>query len=370
MKISASISTDILAIVALCLIVSLAKRNPIINNKKNGTYISISVLTIVLLILEILTILMNLSTNSKLVVFHRIANVLGFSLSPLVAFIFLMFYENNEERILNKHLLAIPLLMNSCICILSYNTGWIFFVDPQNQYYRGKLFLLPSIVSGFYFILSMIAFKRNIDEYEIDNKKLLVFIFFMPILGVIIQIIYKDILLIWGCMAISLLLYYILMREHQIKYDIQTGIKNRVAFEKEMEQYSRDDKNAAIIVLDINNLKKNNDNYGHKAGDEVIVYTAKTIKESFETIGKAFRIGGDEFCVICQETSRESVDHMLERLDNALAKFNEKHTIKIEIAYGYAFYNKKEGESIYSIFSKADKAMYENKARLKGCYGR
>lgn len=333
-------------------------------------YISVSVVTIILLILEIFTILMDLSTNNKLVVFHRIANIIGFSLSPVVPFIFLMFYDNNEKRTFNKCLLAIPLFINTLICILSYSTGWIFFVDGQNHYLRGNIFMLPTIVSTFYFILIMIVFKRNTDEYQIDNRKLLVLIFFMPILGAIFQIIFKDLLLIWGCMAISLLLYYILLRELQFKYDIQTGIKNRVAFEKEMEQYSKDDKNAAIVVLDINNLKKNNDNHGHKAGDEIIFYTAKIIQESFATLGKAFRIGGDEFCIICEEITKESVDRGLEKLTNLLANLNEKRTIKIEIAYGYAFYIKNESESIYAIFTQADKAMYEHKARLKGCYGR
>ncbi|SCX92567.1 GGDEF domain-containing protein [Alkaliphilus peptidifermentans] len=370
MNITASISTDILAIIALCLAICLAKRNPIINNYKNKMYISVSVVTIILLVLEIITILLVLSTNNKLVVFHRIANIMGFSLSPVVPFIFLMLYDNNQKRIFNKCFLAIPLYLNAVICILSYSTGWIFFVDAQNQYLRGSIFILPMIISAFYFVMIMIAVKRNTDEYQIDNRNFLVLIIIMPMLGATLQIIFEDLLLIWGSMGISLLLYYILLRELQFKYDIQTGIKNRSAFEKEMEQYIKDDKNAAIVVLDINNLKKNNDSYGHKAGDEIIFYTAKSIQESFATIGKAFRIGGDEFCVICEEIKKESVDRGLEKLDNLLTKLNEKRTIKIEIAYGYAFYTKEETESVYSTFTQADKAMYEHKARLKSLCGR
>ncbi len=366
MNITASISTDILAIIALCLAISLAKRNPVINNYKNKMYISVSVVTIILLVLEIFTILLGLSTNNKLVAFHRIANILGFSLSPVVPFIFLMLSDNNQKRIFNKWFLAIPLYLNAFICVLSYSTGWIFFVDASNQYLRGSIFILPMIISVFYFVMIMIAVKRNTDEYQTDNRKFLVVILFMPMLGAALQIIFKDLLLIWGSLAISLLLYYILLRELQFKYDIQTGIKNRSAFEKEMEQFVKTNKNAAIIVLDINNLKKNNDNYGHKAGDEIIFYTAKCIQESFSTIGTTFRIGGDEFCVICQEINKESVERGLEKLDNLLTKLNEKRSIKIEIAYGYAFYAKEGSESVYSIFTQADKAMYEHKARLKG----
>lgn len=369
-NITASISTDILAVIALCLTICLANRNPAVNNYKNKIYISVSVLTIVLLVLEILTILMGLSTSNKLVIPHRIANIMGFSLSPVVPFIFLFFYYNNEKRISHNSFLAIPLYFNAIMCILSYKTGWIFFVDAQNQYSRGNLFLLPMIISVFYYVLIMIAVKKNTDEYKVDNEKILVLIFFMPMLGAILQIIFKDLLLIWGSMAISLLLYYILLRELQFKHDAQTGIKNRLAFEKEMEQYIKDDKNVAIVVLDINNLKKNNDKYGHKAGDETIFYAAKIVQESFTSIGKTFRIGGDEFCVICEEITKESVDSALAKLESLLTKLNEKRTVKVEIAYGYAFYTKNESESIYSIFTQADKAMYEHKAKLKGFYGR
>lgn len=366
---TASISTDVLAIVALCFTIFLVKRNPVVNNYKNKIYISVSVITIILLILEIVTILMELSSNNKLVIPHRITNIMGFSLSPVVPFIFL-FFNNKEREIFYNRFLAIPLFFNAFMCILSYKTGWIFFVDAQNQYTRGNVFLLPTIISFFYFVLMIIAVKKDISEYEVEDKKVLTLIFFMPILGTILQILYKDLLLIWGSISISLLLYYIFLRELQFKYDVQTGIRNRSAFEKEMGQYLKGDKNTAIVVLDINNLKRNNDKYGHKAGDETIFYAAKIVRESFIGIGKAFRIGGDEFCVICEETPMELVDSALSKLENLLTKTNEKRSIKIGLAYGYAFYTKNESESIYSIFAQADRAMYEHKAKLKGFYGR
>jgi len=366
-----SISTDILAIVALCFTIYLARRNPVIANNKNRIYIMASVITIILLILEITTVSMELSSNNKLVIPHRIANIIGFSLTPLIPFIFLFFNNKNKEKVLFlKSFLAIPLYINALMCILSYKTGWIFFVDAQNHYTRGDLFLLPMIISVFYFALLIFTAINNFAEYEIDDKKVLVLIFFMPVLGAILQIIFKNLLLIWGSMAISLLLYYIFLRELQFKYDVQTGIKNRSAFEKEMGQYLKEDKDAAIVVLDINNLKKNNDKFGHKAGDETIFHAAKVIQESFMGIGKAFRIGGDEFCVICQESPEEFVTGALSKLDKLLIKINEKRDVKIVLAYGFAMYTKNGSKSIYSVFAQADKVMYEHKAKLKGFYGR
>ena len=169
---TASISTDVLAIVALCFTLCLAKRNPVVNNYKNKIYISVSVITIILLILEITTILMELSSSNKLVIPHRIVNIMGFSLSPVIPFIFL-FFNNKGKRNFHNSILAIPLYFNAFMCILSYKTGWIFLVDALNQYSRGNLFLLPMIISMFYFVLMIIAVNKGTIEYEIDDKKVL-----------------------------------------------------------------------------------------------------------------------------------------------------------------------------------------------------
>jgi diguanylate cyclase (GGDEF)-like protein len=367
---TASISTDVLAIIMLCFTISLAKRNIVINKYKNNIYIFLSLIIIILLLLEIATILMELSSGNNLVIPHRIANIIGFSLCPVVPFILLLFNTKMGKGIFYNLFLALPLFLNASICVLSYKTGWIFFVDAQNEYTRGDLFLLPTIIGIFYFVLMVRAVIKNTLEYENNEKVILISICLIPIMGIIIQILFKDILFIWGSVSISLLLYYIFLRELQFKYDVQTKLNNRSAFEKEMGRFLKDDKDAAIVVVDINNLKSINDKYGHKVGDEIIYHAAKIIQKSFSDIGRAFRIGGDEFCIICKETSRELVDSALTDLDRLLVTINQKSSIEIVLAYGYAFYIKNENESIYSTFTQADKAMYTHKAKLKGFYGR
>ena len=367
-KMISLIGTDVLAIIALCFTISFAKRNVAVCNKKNMMYIAAAVTTTILLILEITTILMDLSGNNKIMIPNRIANILGFSLSPIVPFILLFFNSNKEKKFLYNCFLTIPLCFNAFMCVLSYKTGFIFFVDAQNQYTRGNLFLLPTIICMFYYVLFVIAVIKNSVKYETEDKKILIPILFIPILGSILQILFKDLILIWSCTSISLLMYYIFLLELQFRYDIQTKIKNRAAFEKEMLRYASGDENVTIVMFDLNDLKSTNDKHGHKAGDELIFHTAKIIEESFMDIGKAYRIGGDEFCVICNDIPKELLDSALSNLDDLLIKVNQKRTIKIILAYGHAFYNKNENESIYSTFAKADKEMYIHKAKLKGSY--
>lgn len=103
------ISTDILAIIALCFTINFAKRNVVVSNKKNMVYISAAATIIILLVLEITIILMNLSSNTTLVIPHRIANILGFSLSPLVPFMLIFFNINKNKNRFYNYLLPIPL---------------------------------------------------------------------------------------------------------------------------------------------------------------------------------------------------------------------------------------------------------------------
>jgi len=364
------ITTDMLAIITLCFTIGLAKRNFVINHDKNRVYIAAAWITIIILLLEIATLLLVQHPSPSLVIVHRLANVLGFALSPLVAYILLTFNLDLSIGHMQRRFLRLPLYANGLICILSYKTGWIFYVDAYNQYSRGDLFLLPTIIGVFYFILIIIAITRNNLDYDTDDKIIILPIIFIPILGTAVQIIFPDVICLWGSISVSLLLYYIFMRELQFKYDPQTGVKNRTAFEREMKRYLKNDINAAVVMFDLNNLKITNDRFGHEAGDNEIFYAAKIIQASFLDIGQTFRIGGDEFCVICREVTQETLDSILAELDHMLNTINQNRASKITLAYGYAFYTQEQGTNIYTSFAQADKAMYTHKAKLKGVYGR
>lgn len=360
---------DILVIIALCITINMAKRH-IFDKKVNIGYRVACVTTIILLILEITTILMEFLNNKKLVMPNRLFNIIGFSLSPIVPFSIVIWNYKDENKTLYKRLFAAPILINALVCTVSYKTGWVFYVNYENQYTRGSLFLLPTIISLFYYILIIKGIIANNDKYEKEDKRIIAIIASVPIIAILLQIVFRDLIIIWNSAAITLLLYYTFLRELHFTYDIQTGVKNRVAFAREMEKCSEEHKDAEIFMFDLNNLKETNDLYGHKAGDEMIFDTAKTIEKCFNGIGKTYRIGGDEFCVICEELQHQLVGPTLDSLKNLLNQVNRNRQSRIALACGHAFYDHKGSESIYSVLSQADGAMYINKAKLKGLYGR
>lgn len=140
--------------------------------------------------------------------------------------------------------------------------------------------------------------------------------------------------------------------------DILSGLQNRNAFLKD-QQTTAESSLLCYVVLDINNLKRINDQYGHNRGDSVIRTTADLIQNSFSEIGKCYRIGGDEFAVICTSQEEAIVKDALHHLDQSLDKHNSELNAedRLSLAYGYAFRETPQ-TSIEQLFNNADNAMY------------
>ena len=147
--------------------------------------------------------------------------------------------------------------------------------------------------------------------------------------------------------------------------DALTGVKKRHAYMEAEERLNRQitehrHLSFAIVIFDVNDLKKVNDNVGHQAGDEILRSACKTISGIFGRTS-VFRVGGDEFVAIIQGDNFEMLDDMIRKLED----HNTKASITggVVIACGMA---KFENDScVASIFDRADRNMYLNKVKLK-----
>ncbi len=352
-----------IGIILLGFTIFLANKNIIIDRYKTKFYIFASITNIILLILEIADLYIATLTSSNIYIVRIIVNVFGFALSPLIPYFMLCF--NNYYNTIPSKYFRIPLFINVILSLLSAKTGWVFNVDTQNNYSRGPLFLCCFIVNILYLlILIHKIFKDDECSYYLDEKNFIISIAISIIVCSIIQILFEGTLLILSSISASLILYYIFLRELQFRYDVFTGVRNRQEFDKNMIKAQNCD-GVIIVVMDLNDLKEINDLWGHITGDQYIIESTKIIENSFKGIGICYRIGGDEFCVICKNTTDNTIKDALNNLEETSKKVEKNHIFRISIAYGYAVYNEKEDESIYEAFEHADQAMYLHKTRLK-----
>lgn len=148
--------------------------------------------------------------------------------------------------------------------------------------------------------------------------------------------------------------------------DILTGLYSRNAYD-EWERDNQHPDKTAIVMLDLNNLKKCNDRYGHEAGDTYLKKASEMITNAFSQENTVYRIGGDEFCVIMPDAKENSIEGAMDRLKELQKQYKgTDHSVEVEIACGYAFYDDNVDQSFVDTRKRADTHMYENKRMLKG----
>lgn len=154
-----------------------------------------------------------------------------------------------------------------------------------------------------------------------------------------------------------------LYQEMAVK-DLLTNCYNRNAYNKDVEAFDSE-KNTFILTFDLNNLKKCNDTLGHSVGDQYIIEASSIIQNSFSSVGKVYRIGGDEFCVIAKNISKEKIMVLLDKMRQEESDFRLESEIPLAIACGVAQYDPAGDASLEDTRSRADELMYENKKELK-----
>lgn len=147
--------------------------------------------------------------------------------------------------------------------------------------------------------------------------------------------------------------------------DILTGIKNRRCFEEDAEKLADAKKSFNIVAIDMNNLKMINDELGHKFGDEALIKVANALR-IFENYGEeCYRMGGDEFEVICKKMDIDDIDRVCEQINKKLAKTEYFPGIPLSIAYGSFRFSANMDTEVNKVMARADKKMYEKKQQMK-----
>ena len=157
-----------------------------------------------------------------------------------------------------------------------------------------------------------------------------------------------------------------LLMEKLAYTDGLTGLKNRLAFHLKENEIRTGHISCNVVQLDINNLKKVNDEYGHSEGDRHIISAANIISSCFDDIGSCYRTGGDEFIVIAQNGDANDVDKAIEEMEKRSREYNEKEKppVPMQIAYGHAHYTARK-DMLEAAEKLADQRMYEKKKQMK-----
>jgi diguanylate cyclase (GGDEF)-like protein len=255
--------------------------------------------------------------------------------------------------------MLIPCFANALLSLLSPVYGFIFSVSEAGVYRRGGLFavFVAAYLWGMLVLLKTILDMGKRYRYRFRFKLYAVFGFILA--GTSLQIALPGVHTSWTCITLALALHYGFVCEMSDTLDALTKLYNRKSYESEIERLK--DRRFAVVVLDVDDFKRVNDRYGHPYGDECLATLASLVHESFYRIGDCYRIGGDEFCVLCRSTDEEKITSAIAKLVRGIEDCRARDPRLPVISYGYQISDGARDETILA----ADRQMYQNKARHK-----
>lgn len=168
--------------------------------------------------------------------------------------------------------------------------------------------------------------------------------------------------------ALSTALAQVASRERLVArslVDHLTGLPNRAAFEQYGERLisarGPDSRPFGLILFDLDDFKPINDNFGHQAGDDVLIDTAEAVKNAIRPEDMVSRLGGDEFGALIPHCQRPQLEHAAERIREAVSDLRSEVDAEVHASVGALLI----GESAVTweqVFESADRAMYAAKA--------
>jgi diguanylate cyclase (GGDEF)-like protein len=269
--------------------------------------------------------------------------------------------------------------------------------DIENRY--GLLAAANPACSIFFFVWSLlVTYSDSIITGTIDSSVFMTFSMVVPLIFTLIPAVYAGIVLLadavmlyliisvtgGGASLINVIIFFvfqfvlgigflrlkiklaerIVQEEENARIDVMTSLPNRREYEEDLKQVSREPmpEDLNYVVIDINGLKDVNDNYGHEAGDRLIIGAAMCIEKVFNGWGRHYRIGGDEF-VILLNAERDKVDELIRDFENCAKDWSKDNEVKLRASVGAAGVRELPGCGIIELARAADENMYEQKAK-------
>lgn len=150
--------------------------------------------------------------------------------------------------------------------------------------------------------------------------------------------------------------------------DELTGLLNKHAFESKVRQKLEQQENAYLLVMDLDNFKRINDEFGHMAGDEAIMKAATILRDAFHQEDIVARFGGDEFVAYLYGWENNELSRILSSINDEMMEWSKNRFNGMEASFSIGVAKKDNIADYIELFNEADKAMYLAKGNGKACY--
>lgn len=264
--------------------------------------------------------------------------------------------------------LSLPLAALMVFLVLNLFGDLVYGISENNVYFRGPYFYMVGVGTYVYVAYSLFIIWRSKKSMERREYYPHLLVPLIPVVFGIVQLLFAlDVLMVWPSVAVGLLIIQLYALSEKMSLDHLTGLYNRKYLDDYVEdllQMSRTgDRPFAALMLDIDSFKKINDTYGHVEGDKAIITAAALLKKSVRKGDFVSRYGGDEFLIILDACGTKTPEHVIERLSDNVARYNEQSNLpyRLDFSIGCKFFSDVRGLKAKDIFASIDGLMYQNK---------
>ncbi|MGX9416771.1 putative bifunctional diguanylate cyclase/phosphodiesterase [Vibrio sp. WJH972] len=151
-------------------------------------------------------------------------------------------------------------------------------------------------------------------------------------------------------------------QSHYALHDNLTGLANRKYLFDTLELKISEQTSFVLLFIDLNNFKHINDGLGHQFGDKFLKVVSNRLATSLLDMSKIYRIGGDEFALVIEESETLGVSRVIDKMHRSIEDpvMVDNYPMKISISVGATRYPL-DGNDVETLFKQADLAMYESK---------
>ncbi len=287
------------------------------------------------------------------------------------------FSENSKSILYSSVLIFIGVIL----LIINRYTGFMFKMTISNaenqviKYERTStlgfatfylciyIYVVVSVVRCFYY-------SRKKEHYVESQKFILVGILAStPIIFGVLQLLYPRLPIVCAGLTLSTFILYVYATNDQVSNDNLTELLTRKralrSIERSLKLKLDDSTIFVMFMVDLNNFKSINDEYGHLEGDNALIATAEALtRVSMDQKRKMIigRFGGDEFLIGVNLDLEAEIDIIIEQINNELRLQSEKMNkgYNLSASIGYAIYSN-ELNTIKDLIEEADKKLYEAK---------
>jgi len=333
--------------------------------KTRPVYIIISLFSVLLaffsvLLLFVLENIPLLIVSSSGIVFLQLSYFLAkkkkyllvysvFSFYTILAIISSAFILEAEFEIVNYLVILVPF----CFTLLYENIP-------------NRLMMIVSLITMFLLIISYIVFYNISDSVNPNTNSPYEVVQMVRIFtgaAIIVMVFLFIILFIYRLEKAKQEVKHMVDKlDNEVKHDYLTGLHSRRFADQLFKEMASQHKDIWIMIVDIDQFKDINDQYGHQAGDEVLRAISKILTDYTDKHDYMIRWGGDEFLIVlCDKTEKEVImyEKVLTNHINGVDLLVNNHHFKVTASLGYAKYT--QGKCIDDTIQQADLNMYQSK---------